>query len=164
MEKIFIVIIVLIALIIFWKGLKGEEKDNIPYRKKDFLLNIPERVFFEKIIQIIPKDYVVYPQIVLSSIVKVETPKNMFWKYQNKINKKTIDFVIFKKPYFVPVLAIEYDGKTHKRNDRMQRDNFVNKVLEKAQIGILHVKHSEEIDYNEVKKDIISFLKSRENN
>jgi len=115
---------------------------KLPYKKKDFLLNIPERKFFEHVQSILPDAYVVFPQIVLSNIVSVDTDRKSFWKRQNKINKKTIDFVIFEKQYLKPVWAIEYDGKTHQRADRIERDNFVNATLTSAHIAILHYKHT----------------------
>lgn len=117
-------------------------------------MNIPERLFYEKLLKLIPSWYVVYPQVVLSSIVSVDSNRKAFRKWQNKINKKTIDFVIFKKPYIKPIAAIEYNGSTHKRKDRSQRDEFVNSVLSSAWISILHFRHKDSTE-----SDVIEFLK-----
>ena len=67
--------------------------------------------------------------MLLSSIVKVTSSRKTFWKRQNKINRKTIDFVIFSDKYVIPIAAIEYDGSTHNRTDRIQRDELVNSIL-----------------------------------
>ena len=129
-------------------------KVKLPYKKKEFLLNISERKFFEAISEKLPSKYVIYPQIVLSAIIKTECSKRNFWFYQNKINKKIIDFVICEKRYNQPILAIEYDGPTHERYDRRKRDDFVNKALESAEIKIIHVKHSKNLNYDKVMADI----------
>jgi len=139
---------------IFLQG--GEVK--LPFKRKDFLLNIPERKFFEWLQQIIPADYIVFPQILLSTIVNVKSSRKEFWIYQNKINRKTIDFVIFEKQYLKPVIAVEYDGKTHSRRDRQKRDIFVNKVLELAEIKSIHVEHRKNIDFDEMENRISELL------
>lgn len=142
--EILIGIIVVCAIAFFLRNTFNKEitPSKLPYKKRDFLLNIPERKFFEQVQKILPDTYVIFPQIVLSTIVAVDSDRKSFWKRQNKINKKTIDFVIFEKQYLKPVWAIEYDGSTHKRTDRKERDLFVNEVLASADIKILHYKHT----------------------
>jgi len=158
--KILILLIILIIFVIFYEKivLFLKEDQKFLYKRKDFLLNIPERKFFEELQKIIPNEYVVFPQVLLSSIVKVNSSKKEFWKYQNKINRKTVDFVIFEKQYLKPIVAIEYDGKTHDKNDRKNRDNFINRVLEVSGIKILHIKHQENIDFEVVKTNINNLL------
>ena len=141
------------------KQLQGKEQ-KLPYKKQDFLLNIPERKFFEGLQQIIPNNYVIFPQIPLSSVVDVSTLKREFWTYQNKINRKIVDFVIFEKQYLKPIIVIEYDGKTHYREDRQIRDEFVDKVLESAEIKIIHIKHQQNINFEEIKNKINDILKN----
>lgn len=146
MEKLIwpVVIIVIIAIVSKLLDKKGILKeDNNVYVKKEFLLNIPERQFFEILQRLLPTDYVCYPQILLSNILSVKTAKSEFWKYQNKINRKTVDFVIFKKPYLQPILAIEYDGHTHDRSDRKNRDEFVNNIIHNSNLDIVHIKHGQ---------------------
>ena len=99
----------------------------------------------------------------MSNIIQVTSSKKEFWTYQNKINRKTIDFVIFEKQYLKPVIAIEYDGKTHNRSDRQERDDFVNMALESAGIKSLHVKHQKNINFEEVKNKINELLTPTEN-
>ncbi len=159
-----IVIVVFGILFYFLKDkiflfLQKEEEVKLPFEKKDFLLNTSERIFFEKLQQIIPDDFIVFPQILLSNIVCVKSSKKDFWKYQNKINRKTIDFVIFEKKDLKPILALEYDGKTHNRIDRQERDLFVNKVLESSGISILHTEHQKNINFEEVENQINKFLR-----
>lgn len=142
----------------------GIKKEQFPYKKKEFLLNIPERKFFEEIKKTIPENYAVFPQMQLSSIVSVSNNKTQFWKYQNKINRKNIDFVIFEKPYYKPVLAIEYDGKTHDQPVRAERDILVAKILDSAGIKNFHVRHQATINFEEIKIKIEEILSSPENN
>jgi len=158
-------IIILNVLIYVLKNYSWfQKKEDISriYKKKEFLLNIPERKFFERIQQIIPDKYIIFPQVVLSSIISVNSSVRKFWTYQNKINRKTIDFVIFEKLYFKPVLAIEYDGKFHNNPERLKRDNFVDEALKVAGIKIIHIKHSENIDFEIIKKELNEIIKNYE--
>lgn len=50
----------------------------------------------------------------------------------NRINKKHIDFILCKPENLYPVLLIELDDNTHDTDKGKKRDEFVEKVLEKA--------------------------------
>ncbi len=135
-----------------------EIRKKLPYKKKPYLLTIPERKFYTKIQNIIPDDYIVFPQIVLSSITQVNSEKQRFWQLFNKIRSKKIDFVIFSTPYYVPVLAIEYDDSSHDKPKRQKRDSFVNDVLYSADITVKHIKYNDNINLNELCAEIKELL------
>lgn len=59
--------------------------------------------------------------------------------YFNKINAKHIDFVLCDLQNVRPVLAIELDDSSHNKPDRIQRDEFVNKVFADAKFPLLRV-------------------------
>ncbi|MFA6466562.1 MAG: DUF2726 domain-containing protein [Patescibacteria group bacterium] len=164
MTKIILLLLVIWIIGVAIKAASTKEKfeeankeDDNNYFKKEYLLNIPERHFFEILQTLLPPEYVCYPQIVISSILNVRD-KNRFWYYQNKINRKTIDFVIFKKQYLEPVLAIEYDGWTHQKAGRIKRDNFVNEIIKKSNLSIVHIKHGEEDLESVIRLEIITKL------
>lgn len=50
----------------------------------------------------------------------------------NRINKKHIDFILCKPENLYPVLLIELDDNTHDTDKGKKRDEFVEKVLDKA--------------------------------
>jgi len=161
MEFLFL-ILVAILIVYFFKN-KAETPQEIiepelPFRRKEFLMNIPERKFFEELRKIIPDNYEVFPQVVLGSIVYPVGSGNEFMKLRNKINRKIIDFVIFEKPYFKPVLGIEYDGKTHDYPDRVNRDIEVQEILDSAGIKNFHVRHRDNINFEEIKNKINELL------
>lgn len=120
---------------------KNTNNTNLPYTRKDYFLTIPERQFFETLQSIVWDSHIIVPQVVLSSIIRTTSDKKSFWKRQNRINKKTLDFVIFSKPYLQPLVAIEYDWITHEKKDRIERDSFVDATLKTSWIEIIHHKH-----------------------
>lgn len=153
----FIVLGILAILVALFS--KKDKVINNVFVKKDYLLNISERNFFELLQKLLPTEYVCYPQIVLNAIVSVKTDKANFYRYFNQINKKIVDFVIFKKQYLEPVLVIEYDGHTHNRQDRIQRDNKVDNVLKTAGINYIHIHHGDRDLENMINIEILTKLK-----
>ncbi len=157
MEILAVVIIFFIVFASFlylFKDKIKQSQESLPFKRREFLMNVPERKFFENLHKVVPENYVIFPQVVLSSIVDVTITKKEAMGWRNKINRKTIDFVLFERPYYKPVLAIEYDGKTHNSPSRRKRDKEVEKILNSAGIDIFHVKHDKDIDLEQVKNKI----------
>lgn len=111
------------------------------YKQRPFLTQ-SELVLFRDLENKYGDSYHIIPQVLISSIVDVDMPSRFYaYKgYRSKIDKKTLDFVLFDKATFAPVFAIELDDYTHERADRKLRDEFVNAVLEKVGIRIERVK------------------------
>jgi hypothetical protein len=155
-----ITVIILSAIIVRFldNRKKPIELDNI-YNKKEFLLTIPERQFFENLQKLLPANYICFPQMVVANVLSVKIKAKDYRKYRSKIDKKTIDFVIFEKEYLKPVLAIEYDDKSHERSSRRKRDSFINKALEQANLDIVHIKYGQNNLEEAVNTEIIEKLK-----
>ena len=153
---VLLVILVIVLSIFIWvlfdKEL-GDKKldsnlDDVPapkppirrYFKKDDFLTLSEKKFFNVLKQITEDKFLIFPQVNLASLVDVNANRWETYKYRNPINRKTVDFCIFKKQILEPLLVIELDDFTHLRSDRMDRDKNVDKVLSQANIPILHVK------------------------
>lgn len=154
--------IILLAGIVFVLVFRGffRKKERLPYKKKQFLLNISERKVFEFLSAALPNDYVIFPQIGLKSIIRTTARGRDFRSYQNRIDKKIVDFVIFEKTNLVPVLAIEYDGPTHGRADRKERDKFVDDALESAGMKIIHIKHERSLNLEKIGSEVVESLKN----
>ncbi len=116
------------------------KENRYPYIKRKYLMTKGEHVFFELLQKIVSDKYFIIPQVSLSKLVTVDHYEKLRKTYNNKIDRKSVDFVLFSKDYFSPVLIIELDDKTHERLDRKARDGFVDGVAQAAGIKIVHVK------------------------
>lgn len=120
--------------------IKMESKDiRLPHVKKLYLVTSAEREFFFVLERAVQGRYYVVPQVELSKIIK---PEKGTWEYQykNKINLKSVDFVLFDKEYFTPQIVIELDDSSHQLPTRVARDGFVDAVMAKVGIKIVHIK------------------------
>lgn len=90
-----------------------------------------ELSYFRKLEKEYKSKYYIISQVLISGIVDVDLPKRFYayWSYRSKINKKTIDFVLFNKESFKPEIAIELDDSSHLKKDRQKRDKFVNELF-----------------------------------
>lgn len=128
-----------------------------PYFAKKSLLHEGEQNIFRKLIEALPNsDYSVFPQIGLSEIVNVGRSENR-QAWLNKINQKSVDFVICNKSFTVR-LCIEFDGKTHEREDRKKADTDKDEALETAGIPIWRIKSDSVPNMEDMKITLEQFL------
>lgn len=152
---IFFIIVILLAvfLVPHLKNSNSENKEkDLPYVKKESLMTEAEYNFFKVLEEAVKDKYYIVPQVQLSNLVEVEKDKKWEYSLRNKIDRKSVDFVLFNKENFTPHLVIELDDSSHLREDRKIRDNFVDSVLNKVGIKIVHIKTSHIYDSNELFK------------
>ncbi len=106
--------------------------------KKSFLLTRAEHQFFKILERAVGGQYYIFPQLAPDKIVLLKGKGSFKRGYRNKISKKSVDFVLFDKQNISPILVIELDDPTHQRPDRKARDSFLDKVLNRCDIPILH--------------------------
>lgn len=123
---------------------------NKEYKRKS-CLTPTEQFFYRHLRKLVKEEYKIDPQVVIASIIETNGCSN--W---NKINKKTVDFVI-RDENLNAILAIELDDKSHNRYDRIQRDNFVNQVFRDAGIPLIHIKTSNSYE-KEINKELPNYL------
>ena len=109
------------------------------YLPRDSLLRPGERAFFPALEQACADRSLIFTQVQLSKLIypRGGIPKRQ--TYQNKIDRKSVDFVLCNPSTLKPELIIELDDKSHTREDRKTRDDFVNNALKAAGIKILHI-------------------------
>jgi len=121
------------------KEVKTESDDYKHYVKKPYMMSIAEHEFFKALKEAVQDKYYIVPQVQLSKIVEVNHYEHNKRKYFNKIDRKSVDFVLFNKEYFTPYMVIELDDSSHMLPTRESRDEFVNAVLEKIGIKVIRI-------------------------
>lgn len=176
------IVILAIALPIYIKKLKqdkilAEHKKQMPDKKENIdeiliqsqglnsyqkaqVLTEREKNFYETIRLIAEKHNLnVSAKMRLADIVKVsdeiKKKSSLWWEKFEKISQKHIDFALQDKNNLEIKLLIEIDDYTHQREDRIERDIFVDSVCEQANIPILHL-----YDVIGLEEKIVSLLHS----
>ncbi len=122
---------------------------NEKYIKKDYLLTKTELKFYKSLKQITDElNLVICPQVTLYQIVQ-----NKNFKDFNKIQSKSIDFVI-AEPNLKIKLCIELDDYTHQKSKRIKRDEFINKLLTDLNIKLIRIQVQNFYNLEELKNKI----------
>lgn len=94
----------------------------------------------------------VFPQVALNRILEVNNRRNQ-QQLQNRIDKKSIDFVIYNEENNKIVCCIELDDSTHAKSSRKERDTFLDNML-KDVVKLIHINVQQYYDIEEIKKII----------
>jgi len=113
------------------------------YNLKESPLSAAEDNFLTVLKQVVNDKYTIQTQVHLSSLVKPKDSNAHYINYRdfNKVNVRSIDFVLFDKNY-KPYLCIELDDRSHLRLDRIKRDVFVDAVMKNVGLRIVHIRAS----------------------
>lgn len=69
--------------------------------------------------------------------MKNENRKDLIKIFNEAINKKSIDFVIWNNLTREIVCCIELNGKSHEKLDRKNRDEYIKEIFKKVNIPII---------------------------
>ncbi|HOX30541.1 MAG TPA: DUF2726 domain-containing protein [Candidatus Paceibacterota bacterium] len=133
-------------------------KKGYQYKKKDFFLTRAEHQCYDALIEAAGKDYYIFPQAHLSSIVDNKVIGQNWNAAFRHINGKSVDFVLCDKSYIAPRLAIELDDRTHQRMDRLARDGEVERILNQAGLPLLRLDNRGNFNPTEISQQIKAYL------
>lgn len=153
---VIIIIVLLLEKYIEKKNIETEAVENdvennaqLPtsYSKKDYLLTQNELKFYRLLKQITDElDLNLFCQVAMYELINCKTLKDF-----NRIKSKSIDFVITEKNCKIRC-CIELDDTTHYRKNRVQRDEFVNKIFEQTGTKLLRIKVQNFYNLEELEK------------
>jgi hypothetical protein len=128
--------------------------NRLPYKRKRYILTSAEYRFYKALRLATGDQFIIAPQVHLEDLVEVDHSEKNWRTYHNKIDRKSVDFVLFDKQTVVALLAIELDDSSHRRPDRQERDGFVNSIFASAGLKLLHVPVREYYPVEELKAQI----------
>ena len=82
--------------------------------------------------------------------------------YNNRIDRKHVDFLLCNAKNLKPILGIELDDKSHQRVDRQERDDFINHVFEAAKLPLIHVFVQRSYSQSELKSKLSAYLSEKQ--
>lgn len=127
--------------------------DALPYGLKDDFLSAAELSFFHVLRSVIGAEGVVLAKVRLGDLLFTRQPhKNL--PARSRIQQKHVDFVLCDPATMRPRLVLELDDASHQREDRRERDGFVDAALQAAGLPILHVRAARTYGPREVAEQI----------
>ena len=111
----------------------------LPYRLKQTMMTNHERLLFTNLRNVLGWKYDIYPQVNLDKIFGVERQRayKYYLGWLRRINQKSVDFLVVEKQTQSPIFAIELDDSTHEREDRIERDIFVQEIFKRTNFPLV---------------------------
>jgi len=80
------------------QGTSSEKSEVLPYVLERYLMSKAERSFFGVLEQVTDSSkYYIFPQVSLNNLVTVEKGTGFYQTYHNKVDRKSVDFVLFDR-------------------------------------------------------------------
>lgn len=114
-----------------------------PYKLKSSLLTPNELDVYSRLKQVLPQGTVLIPQVHYIELLNLKEGNQQKYAAKNKVDRKSLDYVIFNETDFSPLLAIELDDRTHEWINRMEKDNFENGIFEDVGLPLLRIRYSD---------------------
>mgnify|MGYP001615794961 CR=1 FL=1 len=134
-----------------------QEEGKLPYHRKDYLLTLTEKKFYDVLKRVAEKNnLVIQSKVRLEDLIEVDKQEYNQWKWRGHIRSYHIDFTLCDKQTLRLLIAIELDDYFHSRPDRQKRDSFVERALESAGLPLLRFTVKSFYDENEISNQILT--------
>lgn len=143
---------------------KEPAKYSENYERRDMIMSIRERALYDQLKQMAVGDFDIYPQVHVDKILQPRRGlfgKSRLWALRG-INQKSVDFLIVDSKWQSPVLAIELDDGTHEKEDRIDRDWFIECAFKNAGVPLLRL--AARTNYNASDLEAVRRFLTRQNN
>jgi ribosomal protein S27AE len=133
----------IVERILDWLAAKDEPAAGptaFPYRLREDFLSAAELSFYQVLRTVVGDRTQICPKVGLGDLFFAETgdrPKNR--AFTNRIDRKHVDFVLCDPKTMRPLVAVELDDRSHEREDRQQRDVFVEGVFAAAGLPLVRM-------------------------
>jgi hypothetical protein len=140
----------------------GNEK-GFPYVLGHALFTPAERSFLGALDQAVGTDFRVFGKVRVADIVDVAkgTQKSQRYAAFNRISAKHFDFVLCRPGDLKPVCVIELNDKSHTKDARKGRDEFLEKVCAIAGIPLIFIPAQHSYTVTEIYDHIAGAIGSR---
>jgi hypothetical protein len=108
--------------------------EALPYRVRDDFLSPAEFSFYKVLSSLGGTRLIIQSKVRLADVFFVARP-NENMTYFSRIAQKHLDFLVCDSVTMKPLLGIELDDSSHKRDDRQERDDFVEREYNSREIA-----------------------------
>jgi len=138
----------------------GKESSESPYLSRDRFLSQAEAGFYRDLLAALPiltasmgegAPPLLFAKPRLADVLRTDSDalrrddgqgrsaRSKQTSAQNTINAKHVDFLLCDPATTRPLIVIELDDASHQRQDRVDRDDFVNSACAAAKLPVLHI-------------------------
>ena len=139
-----------------------KEISSFEYRASSIFLSPAEHSFFFVLKKILSNEYEIFAQVRIADVLYPKYPR--FTRERqiafNKIASKHFDYLLCDKKTLAIVAAIELDDKSHQREDRKNRDSFLDNACRSAGLKLIRFSCKSDYQLTAVREKIFDEIKS----
>lgn len=135
--------------------------EALPYEKRRWLFSKAEKSFYLVLRDCVPDGYVLFAKVRLADVLSVASGTTSRQSHVNRIDRKHVDFLLCDQQWLEPRLAIELDDRSHERQERRERDSFLEQASAAAGLKLLRVPARGAYDQRELRAALADALGSR---
>lgn len=130
------------------------------YQREDKLFSPAERSFYGVLQQACADEYLILGKVRVADIMAVKPTKNRALRQKsfNRISSKHFDFVLCDKNDFSVQCVIELDDKSHQKNKRQQRDQFLGELSRAVQLPLVRFAVKGSYAVSQVRDSLVNAL------
>ncbi len=111
----------------------------LPYQRRETLLTKAETRFYFALQNCVGNEWAIFAMVRIADVLSVDNAQSPGRGWFNRISNKHVDFVLCDPDTLAVVAAIELDDASHERQDRIERDEFVNAAFRSAGLPLIRV-------------------------
>lgn len=151
--------IVALVLVIRLLSRRRPRRPRYRYRARRSVMTRREEWFFRVLQDALGRDYLIFPQIHISSLLD-ERIKGQNWAAaRGQTNSKSVDYVVADAGTLDVLCAVELDDATHDREDRRERDRQVEEMFAGAGMPLVRFRDAEELTAGDVRRRILRAIR-----
>lgn len=130
------------------------------YTRQRYLFTKDEWTFYQTLKEAVQSELLIMGKIRMADLLavdrrKVRASRARFSAFA-KISSKHIDYTLVDPSSGRIILCIELDDKSHQRQDRKDRDKFVNEAFRSSQLPLLRIRTAGQYDALALRQQIMS--------
>ena len=138
---------------------QGNAEKNLPYAVNDSLMTAAENSFFQTLKLAVAGGNCVMAKVRLADILRVTTREKR-QSHFNRISAKHVDFLVCDEATMCPLVAIELHDKSHHRESRQRRDDFVRQAISQAGLPLIEIPAARTYSVEELRSALAQCLGS----
>jgi len=162
LDLIFFILLIfsLVFLLVYFANKGGSNSFSFSYSRIPALFTPAEVEFLKYLQSAFEGKLYVFGKVRVADVIQVDksVSRTNFWKLFNKISRKHFDYVLCDMNTLSVICAIELDDSSHRRKDRVDRDNFLNQACKVSDLPLIRIPTSNTYDIDKLKDMVMLYV------
>ena len=133
---------------------KQEPADPVPHYEPGPFLSSVEGTVYQALSEMFDVNIKVFAKVCLAGLVAPLKPNRQYLAHWRRVQRRTIDFLIYSTSAHKPILAIKLETEMAGRKRRINGPDILEGVLEDIELPLLRLRAQDEYDIEDLTRKI----------